>query len=85
MQNGRVYTMKVSAGTHAFTTVDDPVGISIDVQPGKEYFVRIDYPVNSTSALHASPVQVAPELGSQEIRKLRPLDGWFVKTGACGI
>jgi hypothetical protein len=84
IQNGRVYTMKVSAGRHIFATADNPTGIEVDVKPGKEYFVRIDYPPNASFAVRASPVLVAAEQGRKEISKIRPLDGWFVENAACG-
>jgi hypothetical protein len=84
IQNGRVYTMKISVGRHTLATTDDPVGIQLDAETGKEYYLRIDYPVNASFAVRATPVLVATDQGSQEIRKLRPLDGWFVETGSCG-
>ena len=83
LQNGHVYTITVPTGTHVFTTVDGPTGVSIHVESGKEYFVRIDYPVNSHLALHAFPVLVPTDQGIGEIRKLKPLDKWFVETAAC--
>lgn len=84
IQNGRVYTLKASAGRHSFTVADTPIGIDVDVEPGKDYFVRIDYPVNSSFAVGATPVLVAPEQGSKEIQKLQPLDGWFIEAATCG-
>lgn len=84
IQNGRVYTMTVSAGRHSFGTVDNAVGIDVDVEPGKEYYVRIDYPVNASFAIRATPVLVPPGDGSQEIRKLQPLDKWFIEAATCG-
>jgi hypothetical protein len=84
IQNGRVYTMKVSAGRHMFTAGDSPTGIEVDLEAGKEYFVRIDYPVNASFADRPAPVLVAPETGRDEIRKLRPLDAWFIEDAACG-
>ncbi len=83
-QNGRVYTMKVSAGRHSFTTVDNPKGILVDVESGKEYFVRIDFSLNSTFAKGANPVLVPPEQGRMETLKLRPLDGQYIEDATCG-
>ena len=84
IQNGRVYTMKVPAGHHNFSTPDLSTGIDVAMEAGKEYFVRIDYPANATFAVHATPMVVAPEQGRKEIAKLRPLDGWYVEGAACG-
>ena len=83
-QNGRVYTMKVSAGRHSVTTVDNPTGILVDVEPGKEYFVRIDFSLNSTFAKGATPVLVPPEQGRMETLKLRPIDGQYIEDATCG-
>jgi hypothetical protein len=84
MQNGRVYTMKVFAGRHMFTAGDSPTGIEVDVEAGKEYFVRIDYSPNASFGVRATPVLVSLEQGREETKKLRPLDGWFVEDAACG-
>jgi len=84
MQNGRVYTMKVSAGRHVFSTSDDPTGIQVEIAPGKEYFVRIDYPPNVTYAERATAVLVAPEQGRMETLKMRPLDGRYIEAATCG-
>jgi hypothetical protein len=84
IQNGRVYSLKVSAGRHSFTTTDDQKGIMVDVESGKEYFVRIDFPPNARFRGDASPVLVAPEQGRMEILKLRPLDGQYIEAATCG-
>ncbi len=84
IQNGRVYTMKVSAGRHSFATVDYPIGIDVDIESAKEYFVRVDYPPNASFAVRATPVLVPPAQGRDEIRKLRPLDGQFIEAATCG-
>ncbi len=84
MQNGRVYTMKVSAKRHNFTVGDSPNGIDVDVEPGKEYFVRIDFPANASFATGALPVNVPAEQGSKEVQKLKPLDGWYIEAATCG-
>ncbi len=84
-ENGRVFTIQVSAGRHSFTVADSvTTGIDVDAEPGKEYFVRIDYPVNSSFSVGAKPVLVAPEQGRKEIEKLRPLDPWYVEAATCG-
>ncbi len=84
MQNGRVYTMQMTAGRHTIITSENPVGIEVDVVAGKEYFVRIDYAANSSFAIRATPVLVPLEVGREETKKLRPLDGWLVEDATCG-
>jgi Protein of unknown function (DUF2846) len=84
MQNGRVYTMQIPSGRHAITTSENPTGILVDVEAGKEYFIRIDYATNASFPLRATPVVVPPEVGREETKKLRPLDGWLVEDATCG-
>ncbi len=83
IQNGRVYTMKISAAQHTFTVADAPMGINIEAQAGKEYFIRLDYALNSAFS-GARPVLVPAEQGRQEIRSLKPLDEWYVEAATCG-
>ena len=54
------------------------------IEPGKGYFVRIDYPPNASYKISASPVLVAAELGRMEIEKLRPLDARYIQAATCG-
>jgi hypothetical protein len=84
IQNGRVYTMKISPGRHSFTVGGKTDVTNIDVEPGKEYFLRVDYPPNASFAAGAIAVLVDPAQGLKEIRKLRPLDGWFIENATCG-
>jgi hypothetical protein len=84
MQNGRVYTMQMTAGRHAINTSENPTGIEVDVEVGKEYFIRIDYSPNASFAIRATPVLVPLEVGREETKKLRPLDGWLVEDATCG-
>jgi hypothetical protein len=84
MQNGRVYTMQIPAGRHAITTDENPTGILVDIEAGKEYFIRIDYSPNASFAIRATPLVVTPEVGREETKKLRPLDGWLVEDATCG-
>jgi hypothetical protein len=84
VQNGRVYSLKVSAGRHSFTTTHDQTGILVDAEPGKDYFVRIDFTPNAKLHGDASPVLVPPEQGRMETMKLRPLDGQYIEAATCG-
>ena len=84
MQNGRVYTMQIPAGRHAIATSENPTGIEVDVEAGREYFIRIDYATNASFAIRATPVVVPVEVGREETKKLRPLDGWLVEDATCG-
>ena len=84
MQNCRVYTMQMTAGRHAIATSENPTGILVDVEAGKEYFIRIDYATNASFAIRATPVVVPLEVGREETKKLRPLDGWLIEDATCG-
>lgn len=82
--NGRIYTIKASPGWHEIGTTDKPAPIRIDMKPGLEYFVRIDYPMNSAFSLGATPVAVPVEQGRMETAKLRPLEERYVEAATCG-
>ena len=84
LENGRVYTMRMSVGRHALGTPDHPVGFHIDIEPDREYFVRLDFPANISYAGDAMLVIVPNEQGRMETMKLKPLDGRYVETGTCG-
>jgi hypothetical protein len=84
MQNGRVYTLMISAGRHSFTVGEKTATVTIDAEPGKEYFLRVDYPPNASFALGATAVLIDPAQGLNEIKKLRPLDGWLIENATCG-
>ncbi len=84
IENGRVYTMKMSVGRHVLGTTDHPLGFFVDVEADKEYFVRIDFPVNASLPTGATPVLVPNEQGRAETTKLKPLDGRYIETGTCG-
>ena len=82
--NGAVYTMKMSVGRHALGTSDRPTGFFVDIEADKEYFIRIEFPVNASLPTGAAPVLVPNEQGRMETMKLKPLDGKFIETGTCG-
>jgi hypothetical protein len=84
IENGHVFTMRMSVGRHVVGTSDRPLGFFIDVASGGEYFVRIDYPVNASLPTGAAPVLVPNDEGRMEITKLKPLDGRFIEAGMCG-
>lgn len=84
MQNGRVYTMKASVGRHLFSTTERPTGLTVDVESGKEYFVRVDYPLNASDSSGATAVLVPAEQGRMETMDLRPLDARWIEAATCG-
>ena len=84
IQNGRVYTMKVSVGRHEMTVAENPTPLSVDIEEGKEYFLRVDYPVNAAFGARPSLVVVPPDQGRDEIKRLRRLDGQFIEAATCG-
>lgn len=83
MQNGRVYAMQVSAGRHTFALADNPTGIAVDVESGKDHFIRIDFQ-GATFATSPVLVLVPPEQGRMETLKLRPLDARYIEAATCG-
>lgn len=76
--------MKVSAGRHTFTAGSDQTGIKVDIEPGNEYFVRIDLAENAKYRGEAIIVLVPPEQGRMETLKMRQVDGKFIEAATCG-
>jgi hypothetical protein len=84
IQNGRIHSMQVSAGRHTFTAGVDQTGVKVDVEGGKEYFVRIDLDQNARYRSDAKVVLVPPEQGSMETLKMRRVDGQYIQAATCG-
>jgi hypothetical protein len=82
MQNGRVFTMQVSAGKHSFISTSKQGGVDLEMEPGKEYFMRLD--VIGVWIGHPGLTLTSPEQGRHEIEQLKPLDAKWVKQSTCG-
>lgn len=84
IQNGRYYAMKTAPGRHNITMSGSP-GITLDVESGKDYFVRIDYGPNASFGVGGTLILVPPDQGRADMLRLKALDAWFVQGGGCGI
>ena len=73
MQNGRFFKIKLSPGRYAFRSEDKGVGIQLQPEAGKEYFIRIEMAVGTLKATQ-QVVEVSSEQGLSEIRRLKPID-----------
>ncbi len=84
LPNGSVFTMNMSEGRHQIATGDNPTGIYLDVESGKEHYVRIDFPANASHASRATPIQVPLDQGRMETIKLKVLDASYIEAATCG-
>jgi len=73
MENGRFFTAKLSSGKHTFYSNDKQAGMDVDLKGGQEYYIRVELVAGMMKG-HGRLVVVAPEQGSYEIKKLKPLD-----------
>lgn len=84
LPNGRVYTMKFSEGTHTLLVGDNPDPLNLEVAANKDYYVRIDYPVNAATGSRPSLVVVAPDEAKADIKELRRVDPVYIEAATCG-
>jgi hypothetical protein len=73
MQNGRYFTIKLLPGRYAFRSEDKGVGIQINAEAGKEYFVRVEMALGSFKGTQ-QVAEVSKEQGESELRVLKPID-----------
>jgi Protein of unknown function (DUF2846) len=78
MDNGKFFVAKLSPGKHVFRSNDKQAGIDIDLQSGHDYYIRVELATGFMKG-HGRLVSVAPEQGSYEIKKLKPLGADKVK------
>jgi hypothetical protein len=72
MDNGKFFVAKLSPGKHVFRSNDKQAGIDVDLKAGQEYYIRVELATGFMKG-HGRLVSVAPEQGSYEIKKLKPL------------
>jgi hypothetical protein len=84
IQNGRIYSLKVSTGRHTLLVADNPDPLDIDVEVNKDYYIRVDYPINAAPGARPALVLVPPAQARDDIKGLRRLDGQFVEAATCG-
>jgi hypothetical protein len=78
MENGRFFAVKLPAGKHTFRSNDKQSGIEVDLKSGQDYYVRVEIAAGMMKG-HGRLVLTAPEQGSYETKKLKPLDRDKVK------
>jgi Protein of unknown function (DUF2846) len=78
MDNGRFFVAKLSPGKHTFRSNDKQAGIDVDLKGGQDYYIRVELATGFMKG-HGRLVSVAPEQGSYEIKKLKPLGADKVK------
>lgn len=78
MQNGRYFVVTLAPGKHSFRSNDTQSGIDVDLKPGEKYYIRVELSTGFWKG-HGRVLSVAPEQGSYEIEKLKPLDKDKVK------
>ncbi len=72
MDNGRFFVAKLSPGKHTFRSNDKQAGIDVDLKGGQDFYIRVELATGFMKG-HGRLVSVAPEQGSYEIKKLKPL------------
>jgi hypothetical protein len=78
MENGRFFVAKLSPGKHVFRSNDKQAGIEVDLKGAQDYYIRVELATGLMKG-HGRLVSVAPEQGSYEIKKLKPLEADKVK------
>ena len=73
IQNGTYLDVKVPAGTHKFSSEENPAGLTVTVEPGKDYYFRTDLRPGFWVGSFAL-VMVMPEQGKSDMSQLTPLD-----------
>ncbi len=75
MDNGRYFVATIAAGKHTFRSNDAQSGIERDLQPGQEYFLRVEIASGFMKG-HGRLVVVPREQAGYELKsdKLKPLD-----------
>lgn len=78
MENGRFFAVKLPSGKHTFRSNDKQSGIEVELKSGQDYYVRVEIVAGFMKG-HGRLVLTAPEQGSYETKKLKPLDRDKVK------
>lgn len=81
LDNGRYFLAKLNAGRHVFHSSDKQSGIELDLKSGQEYYIRVAMPPPLPGVFRPKGrvVLVAPEQGTYEVQKLRPIDSRKIK------
>jgi hypothetical protein len=74
MDNGRYFRASLPAGKHLLRSNDKQSGVELNLESGKEYYVRIELATGMWKG-HGRLLLVQPEQGAYEIKKLKYLGG----------
>jgi hypothetical protein len=76
MDNGRYFLATLDPGKHTFRSNDAQSGILLEMQPGEQYFIRVEIATGFMKG-HGRLVLMSREQASYELvsTKLKPLDG----------
>jgi hypothetical protein len=78
MDNGKYFTVRLAPGHHTFRSNDKQSGIELDLKPGEKDYIRVEIATGLAKG-HGRLVSVAPDQGTYEIKKLKPLESNKVK------
>ena len=78
MENGKFFVAKLPSGSHVFHSNDKQAGIDVELKSGQNYYIRVEIARGMMKG-HGRLILVAPEQGTYEIEKLKPLDRDKVK------
>lgn len=73
MQDGRYFAVKLPAGKYAIRSEDKGVGITLNTEDGKEYFVRIEMALGGFKSTQ-QVTEVSRKQWESELPGLKPLD-----------
>jgi hypothetical protein len=71
--NGRKFTLQIKPGKHTFRCLTKEEAITVDIEPGREYFLRAEL-IQSFTKNRWRIVHVANEQGELDMQGLKPLD-----------
>jgi len=78
MDNGKFFVAKLAPGKHVFHSNDQQSGVEVELKAGQDYYVRIEIATGFMKG-HGRLTLVAPEQGTYDIKKLKPLPADKVK------
>ena len=73
MDNGKYFVVELPAGKHNIRSNDKQSTIELNVEPEKEYYVRVEIATGAFKG-HGRLVLMSPEQGTSEVKRLKVLD-----------
>jgi len=71
--NGRQFSMVIDAGKHVFRCRTKPEAIKLEIEPGKEYYLRAEF-IQGFIGNRWRIVEMSKEQGEADVQRLKPLD-----------